>query len=340
MTIDAPEIAIAAGMLASGIILAWLISAIAVIVENRLSTLPRDRKAWQKAHRLALFWLLVVITIAISIRSVEASDDFAIEVQRTTSFIGALLGAMALIHSSNELLGWYVRGRLRIRPFLSNTALPIVQRFAAIGITVIAVVFVLDVFGQPVTPLLAVLSVFGFGIALALRDPLANFFAGTTLAADGGLRVGDSVEIESEHGPWGTIMGTIVSIGWRSTRIVTRNSNVVTVPNNKLAESFLTNYSTPSRDMGITIHAGVTLGADLTLVEEAALEVAAQCQEDHMVSGQTFKPTFVYDRFEKDSVAFTVVLRARSYDDSSRLVSEYIKALDTRFRLEGIALSV
>ena len=235
MTIDAPELAIAAAIFVSRVVLAWLISAIGVIVENRLSTQPRDRRAWRRAHRQALFWLLVLITAAVSIRSVDASDDFAIEIQRTTSLLGALLGAMALIHASNELLSWYVRGRLRIRPFLSNTALPIVQRFAAIGITVISIVFVLDVFGQPVTPLLAVLSVFGFGIALALRDPLANFFAGTTLAADGGLRVGDSVEIESEHGPWGTIMGTIVSIGWRSTRIVTRNSNVVTVPNNKLA---------------------------------------------------------------------------------------------------------
>ncbi|MDA1036379.1 MAG: mechanosensitive ion channel [Chloroflexi bacterium] len=340
MNLDAPELALAAGIFTSGILLAWLISAGAVIVENRLSTLPRDRKAWQKAHRQALFWLLVVITIAISIRSVEASDDFAIEVQRITSVIGAFLGSMALIHTSNELLGWYVRGRLRIRPFLSTTALPIVQRFASIAIVVMSVVFVLDVFGQPVTPLLAILSVFGFGIALALRDPLANFFAGTTLAADGGLRIGDSIEIESEHGPWGTIMGTVVGIGWRSTRIVTRSSNVVTVPNNKLGESFLTNYSAPSRDMGVSIRAGVALGSDLTLAEEAALEIAGQLQEEHMVSGQAFKPTFVFDGFANNAVTFTVVLRARSYDDSSRLISDFIKALDTRFRSEGIELKV
>ena len=56
MTIDAPELGIAAAIFVSGVVLAWLISAIGVIVDNRLSTQPRDRRAWRRAHRQALFW--------------------------------------------------------------------------------------------------------------------------------------------------------------------------------------------------------------------------------------------------------------------------------------------
>lgn len=340
MSIEAPELVVAGVIFVSGVVVAWLASALALIVEDRLATAARDTNAWRRAHRQALFWLLVLISGAISIRSVSASDDFAVEVERVTSLLGAILGAMALIHMSNEFLSWYVRGRLRIRPFLSNTALPIAQRFAAIGITVVSVVFVLDVFEQPVTPLLALVSVFGFGIALSLRETLANFFAGTTLATDGGLRVGDSIEVESEHGNWGTVMGTVIGIGWRSTRIITRSANVVTVPNNKLSESFLTNYSTPTREMGVSVHAGVSLGADLQVAEAVALEVATAVQDEHFPSGQTYKPSFVYTRFANNAAEFTIVLRARNYDDSFVLMSDLIKALDARFREEGIELAI
>jgi len=331
---------IAASIFASGLVLAWTLSVIALIIEDNLAAQPRERAVWRHAHRQALFWLFVVLSITIAIRSLEVSDDFAVVIRRVASAIGALLGALAAAHASNEFLSWYVRGRLRVRPFLSNTALPIAQRFANIAIVITAVVFVLDAFDQPVTPLLAILSVFGFGIALALRDPLANFFAGTMLATDGGLRVGDSIELDSEHGSGRPIMGTVVSIGWRSTRVITRNANVVTLPNNKLSESFLTNYSIPTRDMGITINAGVVLGSDLTRVEEVVSEVAEQIQADHAITGQGFAPSFFFGGLTNNTVEFSVGLRARSYDLSFELRNAFIKALDARFREENIELAI
>lgn len=115
--------------------------------------------------------------------------------------------------------------------------MPIVQRFAALTVGIVAVVYLLSVFRQPVTPLLAIVSIFGLGIALAFRGTLANFFASTALATDGGIRMGDPVGIGSEHGQWGTILGTGVSIGWRNTRIFVHAANIVSVPNGELPES-------------------------------------------------------------------------------------------------------
>jgi small-conductance mechanosensitive channel len=339
MTVTTQELIVGIGLLVGGLILAWLISAISVISEDRLSAGPRDDShPWKRAHRRALFWLLVTIAVTLSARSFTESDQYATAIQRTASVLGTVFGAFAAIRASNELLSWYVRGRLRIRPFLSNTALPIVQRFAAMTVGIVAVVYLLSVFKQPVTPLLAIVSVFGFGIALAFRDTLANFFASTALATDGSIRMGDLVEIESEHGQWGTLMGTVVGIGWRNTRILTRAANIVSVPNGKLAESFVTNYSIPTRDMGVTVQSSVGLGTDLELAETTALEVAAEIQERHLIDGQSYTPTFYWDRLQSDGVGFSITMRARNFDDSRRLTSDYVKALYTRFATDGIAI--
>jgi small-conductance mechanosensitive channel len=340
MTVSTQELIVGTGLLVGGLLLAWLISAISVIAEDRLSATPRDDShPWKRAHRRALFWLLVTVAITLAARSFAESDQYATAIQRTAAVVGTVFGTFAAIRASNEFLSWYVRGRLRIRPFLSNTALPIVQRFAAMTVGIVAVVYLLNVFKQPVTPLLAIVSVFGFGIALAFRDTLANFFASTALATDGSIRMGDAVEIESEHGQWGTLMGTVVGIGWRNTRILTRAANIVSIPNGKLAESFVTNYSIPTRDMGVTVRSAVGLGVDLDVAEIAVLEVAVEVQERHLIDGQSYTPTLLWERLQSDGVAFNVTLRARNFDDSRRLTSDFVKALYTRLAADGIALA-
>ena len=337
---DLQEFLVALGIFASGSVLAWLVALVVVTVEERASSEVRAGRSWRRAHRLALFWLLLVIAISVAIRSVSAAEEYRSEVDQTTTVIGTILGSLAVIHSANQFLAWYVRSHFRIRPFLSSTALPIVQRFVTITITVLAVVYLLDALSQPVTPILAVLSIGGFGIALAFRDTLANFFASTTLVSDGSIRVGDSVEIESEHGVWGPLMGTVVGIGWRNTRIVTRTNNIVTVPNGKLAENLVTNYSVPSREMGVVVRAGVASGTDLDRVEVIALEVAVGCQESHARAAPRFQPTFAYERFGDNGIEFALTLRARSFDDSAPFVSDFIKVLSACFAEESIPLAL
>ena len=121
---------------------------------------------------------------------------------------------------------------------------------------------------------------------------------------------------------------------------MTRNANVITVPNNKLAESFIINYSTPTEEMGVSLRAGVSLGANLQSVEAIALDVATVIQDDHFANGQSFKPLFTYERFASNAAEFTLTLRAHNYDACSELVSALIKALDTRFREEGIDFAI
>jgi len=63
----------------------------------------------------------------------------------------------------------------------------------------IAVVIFLDSIGVSITPLVASLGIGSLAVALALRDTLANFFAGLQVLADKPVTLGDFVKLETER---------------------------------------------------------------------------------------------------------------------------------------------
>jgi hypothetical protein len=83
----------------------------------------------------------------------------------------------------------------------------------------------------------------------------------------------------------------------------------------------------------------VGLGADLDVAETTVLEVAVEVQERHLADGQSCTPTLLWERLQSDGVAFSVTLRARNFDDSRRLISDFVKALYTRLTTHGIAVA-
>ena len=84
---------------------------------------------------------------------------------------------------------------------------------------------VLSGLGISITPMLTALGVGGLAVALALQEPLSNFFAGVFLALAGQIRVGDYVRLDSGQ------EGFVADFGWRSTRLRMLANNLVVVPN-------------------------------------------------------------------------------------------------------------
>ncbi len=92
----------------------------------------------------------------------------------------------------------------------------------------------LSTLGIAITPLVATLGVGGIAVALAMQDILSNLFAGIYIVAEKPVRVGNIVKLESGQ------EGTVMDIGWRTTRIRMPPNHTVIVPNSKLIQSVLT----------------------------------------------------------------------------------------------------
>lgn len=137
----------------------------------------------------------------------------------------------------------------------------------------IGLLVLLGYLGISITPALTALGVGGLAVALALQEPLANFFAGVLILIESPIEVGDFIKLSSGE------EGTVSDIGWRTTRIVMGVNNSIVIPNSKITSSILINHSLPTRMMITDIDIPVAHGADLELVARLVREAAAEALE-------------------------------------------------------------
>jgi len=112
----------------------------------------------------------------------------------------------------------------------------LVGRLLQIIVVVAGTLVVLHLAGVNLTAALTGLGIGGIAVALAAQRTLENLFGGIMIISDRPVRVGDFCRI-------GTVMGNIVDVGLRSTRIRTLDRTIVTIPNGQLATMNLENYS-------------------------------------------------------------------------------------------------
>jgi small-conductance mechanosensitive channel len=186
--------------------------------------------------------------------------------------------------------------------------------------------------GISVTPLLTALGVGSLAIALALQPTLSNLFAGMHISFTRPIRIGDFIELE------GGARGYVEDIGWRATRIRELPDNLIVVPNARLSEMVLTNYSLPGPEQAALVQVGVAYGSDLEKVEQITCEVGREILR-HVEGGvENFEPFIRYHTFGDSSIQFTVILRVRQFTDRYVVTHEFIKRLKARFEHEGIEI--
>jgi MscS family membrane protein len=95
---------------------------------------------------------------------------------------------------------------------------------------------ILNEWGVNVMSLLAGFGIAGVAVAFAAKESLANIFASLTIIFDKMFKPGDWIMTPD-------VEGTVEEIGSRSTKIRTFAKALVTVPNAKLANSAVTNWS-------------------------------------------------------------------------------------------------
>lgn len=187
-------------------------------------------------------------------------------------------------------------------------------------------------FGYDITPYLTALGVGGLAVALAVQDPLSNFFAGVFMSVSGQIRISDYVKVDP------VAEGYVADFNWRSTTIRTLGGNVVIVPNARLAQATVTNYHHPTREVAVAVDLVVHYLSDLDQVERVAVDVASQVMRDMDGGVKTFAPFVRFTTFTQTGVNGTVTMCAREFSEQFSLAHEFIKRLHARFAAEGIVI--
>lgn len=242
--------------------------------------------------------------------------------------IACLLAGILFFDKLVRELIHYYSGRFE---FLLTSRGILVGLSRALIIGIAAIIF-LDSIGVSITPLLASLGIGSLAVALALQGTLANFFAGIQVLADKPVVVGNFVKLDSGE------EGYVTKIGWRSTQIRMLSNNLVVVPNSRLIDSVITNYSLPEQELSVLVQVGVHYDSDLARVEKVVCEVGKEIMQSVKGGIPESDPFIRYHTFGDSSINFTVILRAREFVDNYVIKHEFIKRLHERFNEEGIVI--
>jgi MscS family membrane protein len=123
----------------------------------------------------------------------------------------------------------------------SRAVLSLLGRVAKVIVVVIAGISFLGAVGLPVASLLAGLGIGGIALAFGAQKTVENLFGAVAIGVDQPLREGDFVRIDND------VLGTVESVGLRSTRVRTLDRTVVTLPNGKLADMKVVTYAVRDR---------------------------------------------------------------------------------------------
>lgn len=162
-----------------------------------------------------------------------------------------------------------------------------------IGIGVFIALSVLQLDGA-VTSLLAGAGIIGLALGFAFQDIASNFISGVILSVRHPFGIGDIIETND-------IYGTVQKLNLRNTILKTMNGQIVYMPNKKVFENALTNY-TKTGLRRVELVCGVSYGDDLEKVKKVSIEAVDNVENvisDHGVQ-------FHYDEFGDSSINFTL----------------------------------
>ncbi|KYK20530.1 hypothetical protein AYK21_05970 [Thermoplasmatales archaeon SG8-52-2] len=232
-----------------------------------------------KQISLPVLILVFFIGLYTALKTLEVLEEYNLFIDGVFFVITVLITALLISRILTVIMtGWLkVRRGFERTPGLLNKTLNVI-------IYIIAIAVILGYFKFDITPLIAGVGLGALAIGLALQSTLSNFFAGVHLISDKPINVGDYIELDENTS------GVIEDIGWRSTRIKTLTDNLLIIPNGKLAESNIINYSLPVKDFSIWVPCGVAYESDLKKVEQVTLEVARHIQQTADGAVKDFKP--------------------------------------------------
>ena len=168
----------------------------------------------------------------------------------------------------------------------------------------------------------------GFAVAMAAKDTLSNLFGGVAIFMDRPFRPGDYIVLDDNE------RGEVVQIGLRSTRILTRDNVMITIPNSIITNTRIVNQSSPKPMFRVRVKIGVAYGSDIRQVETILLEQV----RSNPLAVQNPEPRVRFREFGDSSLNFELLCWARRPQDRGRLIQDLNKGTYNAFAEAGIVI--
>jgi MscS family membrane protein len=211
--------------------------------------------------------ILILIGLRLAIIPMGLAENITHAANLTvSSFIVVLVTYMIIVIVDILLDGWSKNWAERGKTGLDKQLLTLLHRFSKILFSILAFLFILDLWGVQIGALLASLGIVGIAVAFALQNTLGNIFGGISMIIDKTIKVGDVIVVDADT------RGIVKDIGLRSTKIKTFNNQIITIPNGKLSTGKIENYVQPDPSARVVIQFGVAYGTKIDKVRNLILK--------------------------------------------------------------------
>lgn len=211
---------------------------------------------------VAAFAFVIVVWAGLHYLPIYFSTTTVRIIDNASITIGVFAAALAAVRIVRVLLHAKAAAQDRWRP-LAVTG----SRVIALIVYVVAFLVVINHYGIEITPILTTLGIAGLAVALALQDTLANVFSGIWIQTQRSMQPGHYIRLEDQK-----LEGFVDDVGWRTTKVRTLPGNLVVIPNQAVAKSTITDFSSPEPKMGTSITVVTGFEADPERVVPMMLE--------------------------------------------------------------------
>ncbi|MBP2316773.1 mechanosensitive ion channel family protein [Azospirillum soli] len=167
-----------------------------------------------------------------------------------------------------------------------------------------------------------VIAILGF----ALRNIIADIVLGIALGLERSYRIGDWLKIDNG------VSGVVIDINWRTTRLLTRNQTHVILPNSRIAQRQLVNYSEPKRQYRDQLR--ICLPHSIPVAEAKRVLLAAAQTAHRKLTGPV--PDVLAVTYTLGGIEYAVRYWVPNYAEEAACRDALLTVIDAALRSEGL----
>ena len=190
----------------------------------------------------------------------------------------------------------------------------------------VSIIIVLTTLGISVTSLVAVLSVCGLAVSLAVQNFLSNVAGGLQLAASKPFKEGDFVEA-------GGTSGVVHEIGLFYTKLSSPDNKLVQIPNSAIVSSNIINYSSEDKR-----RVDLTISTSYDAPIEQVKEVLSRLAGEHALTLATPVPQISIMEYGDSAIKYTVRVWCAN-EDYWTVYFDLMDAIKPAFDAAGIEMT-
>lgn len=190
--------------------------------------------------------------------------DFHLSLFNVIIAVIIIIAARILIRLFNRIMEQYFR-----RKKVDAGRRYALSQFLKYIVYTITFLIVMEALGISISVFWGAAAALMVGIGLGLQQTFNDLVSGVILLIEGAVEVNDIVEVDG-------LIGTVVAIGIRTSRVETRDRISILIPNSKLVGDKAINWSHNKESSRFQVYVGVSYSSDTELVTSLILQAAKE----------------------------------------------------------------